>query len=556
MEQLSRDILGKITSALINNQTTKGKILAIANYSTHQEVCFQKQENEMGVWIPALALLDLTSQNILKEKTQTQLLTKSLFMSGLRCPKKMWLEINNSSMIESLPLAQKRIIQQGIEVQEYARKRFSSGYLIEGKSSEALEKTQKFLHSNIDCLFEAAFLFNDILVRCDILQKTKNASWDLIEIKSSGSIKDEYIDDIAIQKYVLINCSLPINKVKVMHINTRTCFFPNLENLFVIEDVSDKVDQRLSELNIESKINQFKEILNSFKNPLIAIGKHCINPQPCSFQSNCWQNIPEGSIFTIPRLSTEKLNQLVEREIFAIKDINNQIKLTPNQKKYVDLISNNQPNIDFDEIQNIISTLQYPLHFFDIETQNPAIPRFEGLKPYEQFIFQYSCHILHKDKSLEHYEYLHTDNSDPRPSVIESLINHIEPTGTIIVYHQSFESNILKKLAQDFPQYKQELLCMVERLWDLEEIFKQYYQHPKFYGSTSIKKVLPVLVRDLSYDKLEIQRGDVAQAIWDSMIICSNKNKKSEMIKNLKEYCQLDTLAMVKIHEKLLEIIN
>lgn len=247
MEQLSRDILGKITSALINNQTTKGKILAIANYSTHQEVCFQKQENEMGVWIPALALLDLTSQNILKEKTQ------------------------------------------------------------------------KFLHSNIDCLFEAAFLFNDILVRCDILQKTKNASWDLIEIKSSGSIKDEYIDDIAIQKYVLINCSLPINKVKVMHINTRTCFFPNLENLFVIEDVSDKVDQRLSELNIESKINQFKEILNSFKNPLIAIGKHCINPQPCSFQSNCWQNIPEGSIFTIPRLSTEKLNQLVERKYLLLK---------------------------------------------------------------------------------------------------------------------------------------------------------------------------------------------------------------------------------------------
>jgi len=484
----------------------------------------------------------------------TELLTKSLFLSGLRCPKKMWLEINNFERRESTSLAQQKLINQGFEVQEYARQKFSDSYLIEGKSLEAIEKTQEYLlDSSIGCLFEAAFLFDDILVRCDILQKTSNGTWDLIEIKSSGSVKPEHIDDVAIQKYVLVNCSLPINKVQIMHINTKDCFFPNLDNLFVIEDISSHVNNQLSE-GLESKINELKQIINNNAEPINFIGKHCNIPHACPFKSHCWKDVPQASIFTIPRLSTEKLNQLIEKQIFAIEDIDNRIKLTSKQQEYVNLIIREQPDIDYKEIGNALSELKYPLHFFDIETHNPAIPRFDGLKPYEQFIFQYSCHILQEDGILDHYEYLHTDTLDPRQSVIESLIHHIQPTGTIIVYHKSFEGSIIKKLAQDFPEYEEELLSIVERLWDLEEIFKKYYKHPEFYGSTSIKNVLPVLVQDLSYNDLEIQRGDAAQAIWDSMIICSNENQKLKMIKDLKDYCALDTLAMVRIYQKLLEL--
>ena len=468
----------------------------------------------------------------------TKLLTKSLFLSGLRCPKKMWLEINKFEQ-EPTSLAQKRLINQGFEVQEKARKIFPDGYLIEAPSFEAIQKTKEALDSNIDCLFEAAFQFKNILVRCDILQKTTDGSWDLIEIKSSGSVKDEHIDDVAIQKYVLINCLLPINRVKLMHINTKTCFFPKLDNLFIIEDISHEVEKKLHELSIESKINDFQQIISNNIKPEHPLGKHCNIPHACPFKSHCWKDVPQASIFTIPRLSTEKLNR---------------IKLTSKQQEYVNLIIREQPDIDYKEIGNALSELKYPLHFFDIETHNPAIPRFDGLKPYEQFIFQYSCHILQEDGILDHYEYLHTDTLDPRQSVIESLIHHIQPTGTIIVYHKSFEGSIIKKLAQDFPEYEEELLSIVERLWDLEEIFKKYYKHPEFYGSTSIKNVLPVLVQDLSYNDLEIQRGDAAQAIWDSMIICSNENQKLKMIKDLKDYCALDTLAMVRIYQKLLEL--
>ncbi|MGB5596067.1 MAG: DUF2779 domain-containing protein [Crocosphaera sp.] len=482
------------------------------------------------------------------------LFTKSSFISGLRCSKKMFLELNHTSQTEALSLAQNRIIQQGINVQEYARQKFTQGILITGNSLEALEKTKEAIKNNVNCLFEAAFVFNKLLVRCDILKKTEDGIWDLIEIKSSTKVKPEHINDVAIQKYVLVNCLLPINTVNIMHINNQDCFFPNLDNIFIIQNISDVVNQKLLELDIDAKINKFKQIINNPIQPTVSIGRHCNKPDTCSFKSYCWKDVPEPSIFTIPRLSEKIINQLLEKQILAIRDIDKDIKLTNIQKQYVDLVTTNKHKINLQDIQTSLSKLEYPLHFFDIETYNPAIPRFDGLKPYEQFIFQYSCHILQKDGSLEHYEYLYTENLDPRRFVIQALINHIQPTGKIVVYHKSFESSIIKKLAQDFPEYQESLSSILERLWDQEEIFKTHYKHPNFYGSTSLKKVLPVLVSSLSYDSLEVQKGDDAQAIWNEMIMTSDENSKAQMIENLKSYCKLDTLAMVKIHQRLLEL--
>lgn len=207
--------------------------------------------------------------------------------------------------------------------------------------------------------------------------------------------------------------------------------------------------------------------------------------------------------------------------------------------------------MDTGAIAASLAELAYPIHFFDFEAQNPAIPRFIGLKPYEQFPFQYSCHILHQDGRVEHREYLHTDHSDPRPGLLAAVAIDIAPTGSIIVYHQSFEASLLRKLAQSFPEYADHLESIVTRLWDLEDIFKKHYRHPAFRSSTSIKNVLPTLIPALSYKALAIQRGDHSQAAWDEMILCPDPVQKTQAIADLKAYCHLDTLAMVKIYQAL-----
>jgi Domain of unknown function(DUF2779)/Domain of unknown function DUF83 len=416
---------------------------------------------------------------------------------------------------------------QGVEVGLYARKQFPDGLLLYGEGAEALQQTQQALQDGITCLFEDAFLFNDVFIRCNILRQTA-ATWELIEVKSSSKVKDEHIQDLAIQKYVLQGQGLEITTTQLMHINTQSCFYPDLSNLFTLEDTTALVEQSLSA--IPGKIEELKQILAADREPTLLLGKHCKSPNPCPFNDHCWQEVPEVSVFTIPRLSEPKLNELLQQNIFRILDIPDNFKLTDNQRVYVDSVLNNEPSIDRPAIHAALSNLTYPLHFFDVETHNPAIPRFNNLKPYEQFLFQYSCHILHADGSLTHHAYLHTDPSDPRLSIAQALTRHIGSTGSVIVYHMSFESARLKKLAGDLPEYAAHLESIVARLWDQEEIFKKYYRHPDFHGSTSIKKVLPVVVPTLSYNDLAVKRGDEAQTIWDAILTTANGQERDQVV--------------------------
>jgi len=481
-------------------------------------------------------------------------LTKSNFMSGLQCHKQLWLEVKEPHRATPLNLAQQRIIDQGEIVGQFARDRFPHGQLIEGSGLEAIQATQAAIASGVSCLFEAAFSFEDVFIRCDILHQTSADTWELIEVKSSSTVKEEHHWDAALQKYVLTEVGLCISSVRLMHINTQTCFFPNLDNLFTTADITAEVDRLLPE--IPTKIRQFRTLLAEALEPTLAIGKHCDHPNSCSFKADCWQHIPDLSIFTIPRLDWRKKDALIAQGILEISDLPPGYPLSENQRSYVDSVLADQPIINREAIADSLAQLGYPIHFFDFEAQNPAIPRFDGLKPYEQFPFQYSCHILQADGSVEHCEYLHTDQSDPRPSLVAALTTDIASTGSVIVYHKSFEASLLRKLAQDFPQYAPELEAIANRLWDLEDIFKYHYKHPSFRGSTSIKNVLPVLVPSLSYKSLSVQRGDQAQTIWESMIGCSDPIEKQRLIDDLCAYCRLDTLAMVEIYRKLLNLYS
>ena len=112
-----------------------------------------------------------------------------------------------------------------------------------GQTEEAIERGDT-------CLFEAAFMFNGVLVKCDILQKDSN-SWRIIEVKSStvnSTVKkskidkEQYLHDLAIQKYVLTEHGLSVSETQLMLINSKECVYPDLSNLFTVMDVTDQVD--------------------------------------------------------------------------------------------------------------------------------------------------------------------------------------------------------------------------------------------------------------------------------------------------------------------------
>ncbi|MCK5327465.1 MAG: DUF2779 domain-containing protein, partial [Candidatus Latescibacteria bacterium] len=125
--------------------------------------------------------------------------------------------------------------------------------------------------------------------------------------------------------------------------------------------------------------------------------------------------------------------------------------------------------------------------------------------------------------------------------------------GSIIAY-SPFEKTIINKLSEHFPELSPDLLALIDRIVDLEAILRKHFYHPDFHGSTSIKKTLPVLVPDMSYDGLEIANGDTAMSAFALMAQGHYGDGEIDTIrKNLLDYCRQDTLAMVRLHERLLE---
>lgn len=478
-------------------------------------------------------------------------LTKTKYLNGLQCPKRLWIEEFEPNKVTSISTAQQRIIEQGAEVGTYARQHFPDGVLIEGNVTEAARQTQAAIKNGASCLFEAAFVFDNLLVRCDILQKNSSGSWDLIEVKSAADVKEEHLHDVAFQKYVLTRQGIPVHNTHLMHIN-RECVYPDLSDLFILEEITSDVELLISE--IPQHIDYFGAILADEAEPRISIGKPCIKPVSCPVKDYCWRDVPKHSIFTIPRLHESKITDLVAQGILSIHELPTDYPLTAKQQEYVNTVLNNHVEIDVNGVRNKLGELEYPIHFLDFETLNPAIPRFEGTRPYQQFPFQYSCHIWLQDNTVIHREYLHTDTSDPRRLLLEALLEHIADSGSVIVYNINFERNVLKSLAQTFPEYATAVDSIVSRLWDQLDIFRKYYCHPEFCGSNSIKNVLPVLVPSISYEGLGVQKGDDAQAVWENMIHTTDEHEKQRLIENLKAYCKMDTFAMVEIHKVLTKI--
>ena len=349
-------------------------------------------------------------------------LTKSKYLNGLQCHKRLWYEKNHPERKENISRSLQRKFDQGKEVGILARKCFPEGVLIEAIDPlVSVEQTEEAINRGHTCIFEASFIFDGVLVKCDVLQKDAD-SWRIVEVKASTVnstvkkskiVKEEYLHDLAIQKYVLTEYGLTISKTQLMLINSKECVYPDLSNLFSIVDATDQVDPLVDD--VHSNVETFKTILAGNDEPQVLIGEQCDKPYTCPFkETHCWRSVPKKSIFTISRLHPNKQNDLIKKGIFSLEDVPGDYPLSDRQWMYVDSIHNGQPMIDNPAIQHLMSELEYPIHFLDFETDNPAIPRFNGLRPYQQFPFQYSCHVMQSDGTVTHHEYLHTDESDPR----------------------------------------------------------------------------------------------------------------------------------------------
>lgn len=490
----------------------------------------------------------------------TTALTKSNFLLGRQCEKALWLRFHQKDLARPVGPALKRLFKEGQDVGRLAHKLFPGGKLVSagpGSWDLAIAETTPYLKKADVPVFEAAAIFNDLFIRADILDP-KRGAWDLIEVKSSTSVKDDHIDDLAIQWFVLRGSGLPLRKAFLLHINSDYVRGGEIDvtSFFTKEDVTARVAMAADDL--PGHISRLRRVIDRPKVPDVAVGKHCEQPHECRFSDHCWSAVPALSIHYLPRINEKKITLLKGQGVFEQTQIPDDFDdLSPNQLHWVRAAKDGKPIVNKGGLTTLLSTLEYPLTFLDFETIGLAIPPYDGLNPFTQVPFQASVRVIEVDGAERHEEFLGDGHEDPRPALARFLAGVIPPSGSVIAYSARFERGRLEELAAVVPEIASELHNIAARLWDLLDAFsKGHYIDHRFQGSTSIKNVLPVLVPELSYTELTIGNGSEAVAAYVELMSDGLDSAKAEELKRaLREYCGQDTLAMVRILEFLKRVL-
>lgn len=499
-------------------------------------------------------------------------LSKSKFTLFCQCPKALWLKTYRPEL-EVVDASTKARFETGNEVGDLAMGLFGNYIEVTVRDddgrlslSDMIDKTKECLDNGTENICEASFSYEGNYCAVDILRKTPNG-YAIYEVKSSSFPEfegkkakiEKYVPDIAYQKWVLTQCGIKVTGTYLVCLNSDYVRKGDLDlqRLFVVIDMAEMVDAALA--NVGEALTEAFEILEEEEEPDIDISENCKRPYECAFFEHCSQHLPKPSVFDLYRMRFSDKMAYYRRGLVGYEDIRND-DLNPIRRIQVDCALEQKSHIDANGVRKFMGSLYYPLYFLDFETMQPAIPQYDGTKPYQQIPFQYSLHIIeYEGGELLHKEHLGISGEDPRRALAEQLCSDIPMDVCSIAYNKAFECTRLKELADAFPDLSEHLLNIRDHIVDLLEPFqKGYYYLPSMGGSFSIKRVLPSLFPNepsLDYHNLDgrVQNGGDAMSIFPR-IKDMPKEQQEEVRRALLEYCCLDTLAMVRVWEKLKEV--
>lgn len=486
-------------------------------------------------------------------------ISKSKFVAGCQCLKRLYWQVHEPEFAAEPDGATEAIMQQGHDVGMLARQLFRGGVEVgtDGGLDRAIRATRELVaNREVPAIFEGVFEHGGVLVRVDVLHRRADGRWRLIEVKSSTSVKEEHLDDVGIQSRVVSRCGVDLASVCLAHINRNYVFDGDsidVRRLFKVRNLTRRVERLQPKVTFQ--LRAAFTVLSMPKAPDIAPGKHCMSPVTCEFFDRCNPPLPDDHIGYLPRLHASAEEALEELGVESIRDVPDDFELTEIQRRAATCVQTGEPWFS-PELGEVLGGLTYPVYFADFESVNPAVPRFPGMRPYDQLPFQWSVHVLRQPGAkLEHREFLATDASDPRREFISSLCHALGESGSIVVY-SSFESQRLSDLAVWLPENSERIKAIQARLFDLLPIVREHTYHPAYAGSYSIKSVLPALVPEMSYDGMMVANGQAAGLAWDKLIRGTvDTVERGRIRKALLDYCGQDTFAMVKLLEKLRSVL-
>src|SRR6185369_4151690 len=246
--------------------------------------------------------------------------------------------------------------------------------------------------------------------------------------------------------------------------------------------------------------------------PALVTGGHCVKPNDCSFGAFCQSMDPPGPEHPI-ELLPDSAGKNLARKLKAEKGYVSLLEPQPQEftgtaadlyRRIQKAHATGQPVLE-PGADAFMANLPYPRYYFDFEGIDLPVPRWAGVRPYEQIAFQWSCHIERAPGVFEHHAFLDLSGNDPTLPCIEKMREVIDADndGPILVFYQTYEKGRLEGMAARHPEHAELLQRYIGRLVDLHPLVKQHFYDPRMKGSFSIKKVLPVIAPDLDYKELE-----------------------------------------------------
>ena len=492
-------------------------------------------------------------------------------MLFLRHPAWLWLKKFQKDKLPPIDEDTQARFDAGHEFESYAEKLYPDavrlGFNNYHEYQSLPQRTKTNLDEGVPTILQGRFETDKITCIVDVLERVEDNTFDLIEIKSNTKAKPEHKYDLAFQTVVLEKSGIKIRNIVIIYVNNK-----------YVRDGEIEPEKLVAKTNVTTAVRTLLDITKKQIGGAFAVLSQKTMPNLSPRYVNQvgvsgtdwfeeWLRIYKGldpnldpySIYFLSYPSAQQIGQLEDKKIGKIGDISEKLALRPKQLSQIQTTRNNKRIINKERIRKFLDTFKYPLYFFDYETFSGVIPYFNGCKPYGDYPFQYSLHILDSPEAkLKHVEYLHQKNSNPVPQLIEKLKTDMGELGTILTWSMSYEKGCNDRMAGLYPKQAKFLENLNQRINDLMIPFSEmWFVDKNFFGSASIKKVMPVLAPELSYKRLDVSDGLSARRIWTQTVLeGKNQNQRGKIMFDLSKYCTLDTYAMVKILEKLQAVVD
>ncbi|MEO8761538.1 MAG: DUF2779 domain-containing protein [Bacteroidia bacterium] len=479
--------------------------------------------------------------------SEKHILSKTSFLKSVQCTKSFFLYKNHYNLKDPLPKEKQAVFNRGHQVGTLAQSLFPNGIDVSpthvAKFNDSVQKTKELIAQGQKIIYEAAFVFDGVLVALDILVN-ENDKWYAYEVKSSLKISAAYVMDAALQNYVISNC-IPLEDFYLVTMNSQYVLQDELDvqSLFKIKSV--KADAEKNVEFIKYHIQQAKNILVKDTLPKVDIGEKCFAPYQCDFFGTCWKHVPANNIFEFSGISKKQAQIWFERGFKTLYYIPEE-ELSGNTKLMVEAYKNHAEIVDKPALQQFFKKVKFPVAFFDAEMFAPAVPMYKGTAPFEAMPFLFSWHSMASESAMPQHTYFYQEeNKYAGKALLDYLIGEAEKVNTILVFDTAQELKVLSSVVKHFPEYKKLIDALKNKFVDFSDVFtKLWYYHPNTKGSMSLKKIYESVFGKSIFDELAIKSGLLASYKYDEYLKETDLFKKEELKNNLIEYCKTDTQAM------------